>query len=63
MIGPRVRVRVRYGRDDDGCHCESPWQHPIVVALATTVFQVFGELAVRRLVSESVEQAKAGGDE
>jgi len=51
MILRRARVRVG-GRCDDECPCASPWAHPVVVALATVVFQVAGEVAVRRLLPQ-----------
>jgi len=47
------RPRVRVGRRcDDECQCPSPWAHPVMVALATVVFQVAGEVAVRRLLPQ-----------
>lgn len=55
MIGPRVRVRVRPRCDDDCPPCESPWAHPLVVAAATVVFQVLGEVIVRRLTADDDE--------
>lgn len=58
MIGPRVRVRVR-PRCDDDC-CESPWAHPLFVAVATVAAQVVGEVIVKRLTERDEEKPKKG---
>jgi hypothetical protein len=55
VIAPRVRVRVRPRCDD--CDCPSPWSHPLVVAGATVVFQVIGEVVARRLTASEPAEA------
>jgi len=55
---PRIFRRTSPGRwddEDDGCRCPSPWGHPMAVAAATVVFQVLGEVVVRKVFPE--EQA------
>lgn len=52
-ILPRVRVRARPRcDDDDGCCPDSPWAHPLAVALVTVAAQVVGEVIVKRLTEE-----------